>query len=172
MISSLNVEKNTMLFSDFKVKCWKTQCFSMMSSSNVEKHNAFNDFKVKVWKTQGYSMIFPKHLPKQPIWALRRMPTFAGWALRRMPTFEGWTLWGRCFWLTPLLETNLFFNTEFGGSSFLCAAWSPNRWHPKYGGISFSFAAWSRIHWHCLSKQCFFKLWIRGQFLLVRCLVP
>ena len=39
MISSSTVEK--MFFHDFKLKCWKTQCFSMNSSSNVEKHNVF-----------------------------------------------------------------------------------------------------------------------------------
>jgi hypothetical protein len=53
-------------FNDFKLKCWKTQHFPMISSSNVEKHYVFqwfqaqllnnsmffNDCKLKCWKTQ------------------------------------------------------------------------------------------------------------------------
>ncbi len=84
--------KNTMFFNDVKCKCWKTQCFSMMSSSNVEKHNVFffmisssniekhnafqwvqaqmlkktmlfNDFKLKCWKTQRFFMFFHPNPP-------------------------------------------------------------------------------------------------------------
>jgi hypothetical protein len=40
------LSKNTMLFNDFKLKCWKTLCFSMISSSNVEKHNALSVFQI------------------------------------------------------------------------------------------------------------------------------
>ncbi len=29
--------KRTTLFNNFKLKCWKTRCFSMLSSSNAEK---------------------------------------------------------------------------------------------------------------------------------------
>ena len=33
--------KNTMFFNDLELKCLKTQCFLMIWSSNVEKHNVF-----------------------------------------------------------------------------------------------------------------------------------
>ena len=46
--------KNTMLFNEFKLGCWTTLCCSMISSSNVEKHNAFQWFQaqmLKCWTT-------------------------------------------------------------------------------------------------------------------------
>ncbi len=77
MISSSNVEKhnafqwfqaqmlkNIMLFNDFKLKCWKTTCFFMISSSNVEKHTAFHDVKLKCRKTQCFSMISSSNVKK------------------------------------------------------------------------------------------------------------
>ena len=38
--------KNTMLFIDCKVTLWKTQCFSMISSSSVEKQKCFQWFNL------------------------------------------------------------------------------------------------------------------------------
>ncbi len=53
--------KNTMLlmlFNDFKLKCCKTQCFSMISSSNVEK--------------QCFSMISTSNVEKHDVFQYAR----------------------------------------------------------------------------------------------------
>jgi hypothetical protein len=42
--------KNTMLFKEFKLKCSKTHCFSMISDSNVQKHTAFQWFQAQMFK--------------------------------------------------------------------------------------------------------------------------
>ena len=49
MISSSNVEKHN-AFQWFQAQCWKTQCFSMISSSNVEQHDAFQLFQAQMSK--------------------------------------------------------------------------------------------------------------------------
>ena len=67
-----------MLFNDFKHKCLKTQCFSMITKSNVSKTQClqwfevhffkntmlFNDVKHKCLKTQCFSMISNSNVSK------------------------------------------------------------------------------------------------------------
>ena len=42
--------KNIMLSNALKFKCWKTQCFSRISRSDIGKHNAFQWFQARMFK--------------------------------------------------------------------------------------------------------------------------